>query len=144
MSSRQDIEQPPRAATGTDVVAYDKGDDSVTYKATMKQVVQAGNPNIVTDTDGATITFDLQVASKHQVVLGGSRTLAVSNDVDGQTFSIIIQQDSGGNRTVTWWSGILWQGGVTPTLTTTGNKRDLFGFVRLAAGVYLGTAGLNF
>jgi hypothetical protein len=88
--------------------------------------------------DGATITFDMNTAGIHKVVLGGTgRNLAISNVADGQSFIIILQQDSGGSRTVNWWSGILWPYNVTPTLTTTLSKYDVFGFTRIGSS-YLG------
>jgi hypothetical protein len=93
---------------------------------------------IVTDADAATVTFDLSLSDKHQVVLGGNRTLALVNDDDGQTFLLILQQDATGSRLVSWWAGILWPGGTVPTMTTTANKRDVFSFMRLSTGVYLG------
>jgi hypothetical protein len=93
---------------------------------------------IVTDADAATVTFDLSLSDKHQVVLGGNRTFALVNDDDGQTFLIIVQQDATGSRLASWWTGILWPGGTAPTLTATPNKRDVFSFMCLSAGVYLG------
>jgi hypothetical protein len=93
---------------------------------------------ITADGDAATVTFDLDLSDKHQVVLGGNRTLALTNDNDGQTFLVVLQQDATAGRTVTWWTGILWPGGTIPTLTTTANKRDVFSFMRLSSGVYLG------
>jgi hypothetical protein len=95
-------------------------------------------------TDGATVTFDCGKADKHSVTLGGNRTLALTGDTDGQVSLIILKQDATGGRTVSYWSGILWPGGTVPTLTTTAGKYDVFSFVRLSSGVYLGfTVGLN-
>lgn len=114
----------------------------------------------VVDTDGATITFDcgaqdphsedssnLVGADWHSVILGGNRTLALTNQIVDQQLTIVLQQDATGSRTVTWWSGILWPGGSAPTLTTTANKRDVFTFKVVSLGVspvYLGfIAGQN-
>lgn len=100
---------------------------------------------ITTDADGATVTFDLGVSDWHQVTLGGNRTLALANPTVGQQFSVILQQDATGSRTVTWFGGILWPGGTAPTLTTAASKRDVFTFKCIATGVYLGfVAGQNF
>ena len=121
---------------------------------------------LVTDTDGATITFDcggagtletgvvasensdeLVGADRHTVVLGGNRTLALSNAVKDQKVELLLQQDATGSRTVTWFSGILWAGGSAPTLTSTANKRDLFAIEVLnpVTPVYLGyVLGQNF
>jgi hypothetical protein len=101
--------------------------------------------DITVDSDGATITFDMSVTDKHIVTLGGNRTLAVTNDQDGQTFMLILKQDGTGSRTVTWFANILWSNGSIPTLTTTADKIDVFSFIRLSSSSYLGfTTGLNF
>jgi hypothetical protein len=100
--------------------------------------------DLTTDNDGATVTFDMAVTNKHQVTLGGNRTLTVTNDQIGQGFTLLLIQDGTGGRTVTWWSGIKWQGGSAPTLTVTGGKIDVVSFIKIAAGSYLGFAALNF
>lgn len=100
--------------------------------------------SIVTATDGATVTFDLSQADWQQVQISGNRTFALSNPAVGQQFTLIVQQDATGSRTVTWFSGILWAGGSAPTLTTTASKRDVLTFKCISAGVYLGfVAGQN-
>jgi hypothetical protein len=93
-----------------------------------------------TATDGATVTFDLGNGGyrKHKVTLGGNRTLAISNSVVGQAFIIDLIQDGTGGRTVTWFSTIKWTEGAVPTLTTTANKTDTFGFIVTSAGNYQG------
>ena len=68
----------------------------------------------------------------------GNITIALSNDTNNQIFYVTITQDGTGSRTVTWFSTIKWAGGTTPTLTTTGNKRDAFIFVRTGSGTYDG------
>lgn len=93
---------------------------------------------IVSDTDGTTITFDLSKGNKHTVVLGGNRTLALSNVVVGQKFLIKLIQDGTGTRTVTWFTTIKWPGGSAPVLTTTINKADWFGFICTGSGTYDG------
>mgnify|MGYP001305753994 CR=1 FL=1 len=93
---------------------------------------------IKTNTDGTTITFDMDESNLHTVVLGGSRTLALSNTDAGQRFIIRLEQDGTGSRTVTWFSTIKWAGGSAPTLTTTASKTDVFGFICTSAGNYDG------
>lgn len=95
------------------------------------------NPTLTSDTDGATVTFDLST-SAHTVTLGGNRTLALSNETTGQTFILRLVQDATGSRTVTWFSTIRWAGGSAPTLTTTANKADTFGFLVTGSGTYDG------
>jgi len=90
------------------------------------------------NTDGSTITFDLDSSNTHSVTLGGNRTLALSNASVGQKFIIRLTQDGTGSRTVTFFSTIKWAGGVAPTLTTTANKTDVFGFICTSAGNFDG------
>lgn len=92
--------------------------------------------SITTDTDAATVTFDLSLTEKHRVTLGGNRTFAVTNATAGQSFAIRILQDGTGSRTVTWFSGISWAGGSPPTLTTTANKADWIGFIATSSTTF--------
>jgi hypothetical protein len=93
---------------------------------------------LTTATDGATVTFDLSQSRNWIVTLGGNRTLALSNVVTGMVFMITLKQDGTGSRTVTWWSGISWIDGTVPTLTTTANKADTFGFICTGTNTYYG------
>lgn len=95
-----------------------------------------------TATDGATVTFDLSVSDLHIETLGGNRTLALANVTVGLPFTIVLVQDGTGSRTVTWWSGIRWSGGTTPTLATGAGKADTFTFLCIGAGSYLGALAI--
>ena len=108
--------------------------DAVTGPKTFAKTVQT----ITAASDGATVTFDLSLGNVHTVTLGGNRTLALSNGSTGQVFIVRLLQDGTGSRTVTWFSTIKWPGGVTPTLTTTVSKADVFGFVTTGSGTYDG------
>jgi hypothetical protein len=94
---------------------------------------------IESNTDGTTVTFDMDVSNVHMVTLGGNRTLDVANVDAGQKFLLRLTQDVTGSRTVTWWNNISWaEGGTEPTLTTTGGKSDLFGFLCTSGNYYDG------
>lgn len=98
-----------------------------------------------TATDGSTITFNLNDSSLWNVTLGGNRTLALASGLLGQRFFIRLTQDETGSRTVTWFAGANWPGGTAPTLTTTANKADWFGFVNISGSTYDGfTMGQNY
>lgn len=85
--------------------------------------------DVTSDTDGATITFNMATSPIHTVTLGGNRTLATSNLVAGQSFVVVLKQDGTGSRTVTWWGNIIWPGATPPVLTTTANRYDIFTFL---------------
>lgn len=117
---------------GTNAVASD-------FNNLRKDVV-VGLKVTGTDTDGATVTFDLSDKTKgniRSVTLGGNRTLAISNGTVGQVFILRIIQ-GGGSNTVTWFSTIKWPAGLVPTLTTTAGKIDVFAFLITSAGNYDG------
>ena len=91
-----------------------------------------------TESDGATVTFNMDESNLHTVTLGGNRTLAVSNVDVGQRFILRLTQDGTGSRTVTWFGTIKWPGALVPSLTETANKTDVFGFICTSAGNYDG------
>lgn len=105
------------------------GSETLSNKTLTKPVVNASVPTLTVNSDGATVTFNMGTSNHHIVTLGGNRTLAVSNVSTGQAFIVHLRQDGTGSRTVNWWGGILWAGGSAPTLTTTANKTDTFGFI---------------
>jgi len=111
---------------------------TLTNKTLTKPVLQGSTQAITTDVDGAIVTFDLAASNVHSVVLGGNRTLTVSSVTVGNPFMVRLIQDAFGSRTVNWWSGIKWTGGNAPSLTTTPNSIDVFGFVCTATGEYDG------
>ena len=92
-----------------------------------------------TPAGAATATLDLSKGNHHSITMpAGNITIALSNGTVGQKFIIEITQDGGGSRTVTWFSTIKWAGGSAPTLTTTGSKRDTFGFIVTGSATYDG------
>ncbi|PWU05318.1 MAG: hypothetical protein C5B43_03470 [Verrucomicrobia bacterium] len=113
-----------------------------TQSWTGKNTFTATVATITTDTDGATITFDMTASNIHTVTLGGNRTLAVTNVASGQAFVIILKQGSGG-QTVTWFANIKWPNATTPTLTTTASRYDVFGFIYDGTNYYGSIIGQN-
>lgn len=124
---------------GTNVSAADFGAPVV---ADIQSIIS--DKRVYTETDGATITFNQNNGAAQLVVLGDNRTLALGNVSSDSIFFIILGQDGTGSRTVTWFSTIRWVNNVTPTLTTTASKYDIFGFIEISTGNYLGmTLGKN-
>jgi len=96
-------------------------------------------PEAYTPSGGGTATLDLSKGNKHDITMpAGNITIAISNATVGQAFIVSITQDSVGSRTVTWFTTIRWADGSAPTLTTTANKRDIFGFIVTGSGTYDG------
>jgi hypothetical protein len=123
----------------TSYVVGHNDDGSLASSLTLTTpTITGAKQTLVADSDGATITFDLNAGSVHTVTLGGARTLALSNSAAGKVFVIRLTQDGSGSRTVTWFTTIKWAGGSAPTLTTTTAKTDVFGFICTSVGNYDG------
>lgn len=118
------------ATAGTDYVA-----PNVATLFTRQQSFPLG-----TLIDGATINWDVSIAQKAKVTLGAAgRTMAaVTNPVEGTTYSLWVIQDATGNRTITTWTG--GAGGFdfgvagAPLLSTAANRADLLTFEALTFG----------
>lgn len=94
----------------------------------------------VTATSGGTTTLDLSLGNVRSVTMpAGNTTLTASNLPTGPVW-ISVTQDSTGSRTVTWNALFKFAGGTAPTLTTTANATDLFGFICNSSVCYLQSA----
>lgn len=99
--------------------------------------------SLQTLTAGATITWDL-INPVATVTLGSAANVfTFRNGRAGGTYVVILKQDGSGSRTVTWPSAVVWQGGVTPTLTTTASKVDVV-YLVYDGTVYYGSLGANY
>lgn len=117
------------SATGVTVDGVLLKDNAVTAsgKSTFGATVQTVTS--YTPEAAATATLDVSLGNIHKITMpAGNITIAISNETVGQCFIIELTQDGTGSRTVTWFSTIKWAGGSAPTLTTTADKRDTFGF----------------
>ena len=100
-------------------------------ETTNGQTVTGGvRSNIVTLTDAANISYDMDDGNNATVTLGGNRTLDnPSNVTVGQSGSIFIVQDGTGSRTLSFGSAYDFAAGTAPTLTTTASAVDRIDYV---------------
>jgi len=100
--------------------------------------------NLSAASSASTITLDMSAACHHTVTLAHNTTFAdPSNEVAGQSGSIIITQDGTGSRTAAWNSAWKWTGGTAPTLSTTANAVDRIDYLVVAAGNIHAVASLD-
>jgi len=90
---------------------------------------------ITAATSASTITLDFGASCHHSVTLAHNATFAdPSNEVVGQSGSIIITQDGTGSRTAAWNSAFKWAEGTAPTLSTAAAAVDRIDYLVVAAG----------
>jgi hypothetical protein len=113
--------------------------DPTTHRLLTSPTAYISSIQTYTPSAAGTATLDLSLGNIHHITMpAGNITIAISNGTAGQCFMIRILQDSGGSRTVTWFTTIKWAGGSAPTLTTTASKADTLGFEITSAGNYDG------
>ena len=99
---------------------------------------------ITAATSASTITLDLGASVHHSVTLAHNTTFAdPSNEVAGQSGSIIITQDGTGSRTAAWNSAWKWAAGTAPTLSTAASAVDRIDYLVVAAGNIHAVASLD-
>ncbi len=100
------------------------------YLDVVQAFTRAQRYSPVVLTDGATIDWNLDTAPLARVTLAGNRTVAApTNQRDGGMFVLIVQQDSGGNRTLAWNAAFDFGTEGTPVLPTGSNKVAIFTFL---------------
>jgi hypothetical protein len=138
--------QPNVTSLGTLTALTVSGVTSFTGHTTIAQF-NAGN-------SGAAITLNFATNGNNQRVTLNSATptITLSGGVAGGVYTVEVVQDGSGSRVPTWAGAsgatVIWPGGVTPTLTTTASRADLFSFIFDAVPAtphYVGTTvGLNY
>lgn len=77
-------------------------------------------------TDGTTITPDASLSNTFTLTIAGDHTLAnPTNMTPGQTLNFIVSQDAIGSHPMTFGTLFKWPNGVTPTLSTAANAKDV-------------------
>jgi hypothetical protein len=157
----QDIAGPLVATGGTKTgitITYDdaNGDMDFVVDDTTKLPLAGGTvtgalvlddsvgATITAATSASTITLDFGASVHHSVTLAHNTTFAdPSNEVAGQSGSIIITQDGTGSRTAAWNSAWKWTGGTAPTLSTAASAVDRIDYLVVAAGNIHAVASLD-
>lgn len=81
------------------------------------------------DVTGATTVNFSAAAWNRYHRLTGNTTYTLSNPVTRASYTLILEQDVTGSRTITFATTIKWQGGTTPTWSTTAGKKDVVNLI---------------
>lgn len=94
---------------------------------------------VYTANSGTAITLSLANGTIQLITLTGNCTITLPTVSAGKSFTVILRMGSGGFA-VTWASGgtHYWPNNITPTITGTASKTDVFTFVS-AGGYWFGT-----
>jgi len=85
-------------------------------------------------------TVNIAAGTLFDLTLTGNCTFTFPTATAGRQFTLILNQDATGSRTITWPSTVRWAAGTAPTITATASKTDIISFV--AEGTYwLGFVG---
>lgn len=124
------------------------GTADFTFAKTTKRLSLIGQAimPIQTLSDGANIDWNCNLGAKAKVTLAGNRTMnAVTNAVEGTSYTLWVIQDGTGGRTLTWTTSgagsFDFGDDGEPTLTTAINEADVLGFEAISIG---GTLKLRF
>lgn len=127
--------------------------DQIVQKPVLKDI---GETCVDNSASGATATIDLVDGNVHNVTLTANCTFTFSNPPasgTSGTFTLFLNQDATGSRTVTWPAGngtstpkVIWAGGTAPTLTTTASRTDVLVFTTIDGGMkwYGAVSGQDF
>ena len=130
----------PTGSAGLPGVTGPSNFDVPTTDASFNRVSQPFQ--VISATSSTTINW----ASGNQVRLAMDNsitTLTLSNPRDGEHYLVKITQDVIGSKVIAWPAGIMWKGGSPPTLTSTGDAKDVVTLV-YDGTEYLGDASLDF
>lgn len=75
--------------------------------------------------------------------LSGNVSINLSNGIAGSSYAFVTTQNPSGTTNLAWQASVKWQGGVSGTMTASGNAVDLFNFWFDGTN-YLGNYGLNY
>lgn len=110
-----------------------------TYSGVIKElsvgdsIVIAGEYQL---TYASTISIDFTSYNIQSVILTGNTIFTLNNIVNGKHCSLVVTQDSAGNRIATFNNTIKWYQGITPTLSTASSMTDIFTFVKSRDTLY--------
>jgi hypothetical protein len=106
------------------------------------RLVEAVN---VVNASGTALTIpDVSTATVHDITLSGNCTLTFPTATAGKSFTIRINYPAT-TYSINWPSSVAWPNATIPALTQVSGKQDLFSFVCITNGEWVGfVAGLNY
>jgi hypothetical protein len=92
---------------------------------------------------GATAAIDWNNSNVQKKTLNANTSFSFDNGEDGGQYVLILKQGASGGYTATWPGTVTWSGGMTPVMTSTADRYDLYRFV-YTDNKYFGSAAQNY
>ena len=84
----------------------------------------------------STYNLDWSLSNNFDYVLETSCTMSISNGIDGQTVVMAVTQDGLTGSNTLSITGVKWNEGTEPTLTTATSSTDVYTFVQINGSIY--------
>ena len=127
---------------GASIVTY-TGTETLTNKTLTNPTVTNYVETPFTANSSTAITLALTNGTVQIITLTGNATITMPTATSGKSFILLLKQDATGSRTVTW-STVKWPNAVTPTITSTASKQDIFSFFADGTNWYGVTVSQNY
>lgn len=112
---------------------------NLAYASAHPAFVDDGNSGTADTIDWGSLS-----TASHKSTLTGNVTYTFSNPVNGGRYVLLIDTGAG-SFTAAWPASVLWAGGSTPTITTTGSKVDICVFTYYSStSKYYGACSQNY
>lgn len=97
-----------------------KSSSAIIAKEVVNFIANSGSATTLPDPTTATIT---------SITLTANCTITMPATSQGLSFTLVVNQDATGGRTITWPGAVKWPGGVAPALTAAGGSIDYITFM---------------
>lgn len=108
------------------------GGNSVDVKGRKVSEVGSVSEERVSGTVSGSVTLDLTEANVFDYTITGDTSISftgASGDGKGNSFTLVIRQDSTGGHTLSWPSSVEWNGGTQQTIDGTASTASLFSVI---------------
>jgi hypothetical protein len=98
-----------------------------------------------TATESGTVSLDISSSNVFKRTLDGDTTFeftGATSSPSGHSFTLMVEQDSTGGRSITWPSSVEWSQGTTPSLPDGADDKSVVSFITLDSGTtWIGMVG---
>lgn len=141
LTASRSITLPDAAGT----VVLDTGTQTLYGKTIASAVFTNGyTEETATANTGTAYTIDLANGTVQILTLTGNCTYTFPTASVGQSFLLVQKQDATGSRTATWPASVKWPSSISPTLTATASKADVFAFTADGTNWFGRVVGQNY